>query len=275
MAKKLKQYYFQHDAFAREDPKIVSLRIRHGSAGYGVYFMLLEYLFSQEDYVSETTYNTIGYNLHESASLVKSVVEDFGLFTLSEDGKWFHSESFSRRMASIGSTASSRSEAARKAALARWGTAPDASALKNDAERMRHACKNDAERMRHAYENDANNIREEDIKRETRACACTCEDFQAELLRQGEFWETASMRFHFDIDKLKYYVIPFGQELVCKGIRHDSFSRYRQHFFDWLRIQLEKINNDNKPKQQRKVEPSKRGRAESDAVTAEDFARGF
>ena len=273
MAKKLKQYYFQHDAFAREDPKIVSLRIRHGSAGYGVYFMLLEYLFSQEDYMSETTYNTIGYNLHESASLVKSVVEDFGLFTLSEDGKWFHSESFSRRMASIGSTASSRSEAARKAALARWGTAPDASAPKNDASRMRHACKNDAERMRHAYENDANNIREDNNNNiNNNARARVCEDFQEELLKQGEFWETASMRFKKSVDELKAYVIPFGQEVVCKGTRHNGFSDYRRHFFDWLRIQL---NNDNKPKQQRKVEPSKRGRAESDAVTAEDFARGF
>ena len=39
-----KKTYFNHDSNARNDEKIVALRIRYGAEGYGVYFMLIEML---------------------------------------------------------------------------------------------------------------------------------------------------------------------------------------------------------------------------------------
>ena len=33
--------YFSHDSNARNDEKVIRLRMKHGAAGYGVYFMLL------------------------------------------------------------------------------------------------------------------------------------------------------------------------------------------------------------------------------------------
>ena len=35
--------YFSHDSNARNDERILLLRMKHGAAGYGVYFMLLEH----------------------------------------------------------------------------------------------------------------------------------------------------------------------------------------------------------------------------------------
>lgn len=90
--------YFSHDSNARNDEKLVRLRMRHGAAGYGVYFMLLERLREEADYMSAKDYNMIAFDLRVDAAIVKSVVEDFGLFTFTDDGKCFYSESFTRRM---------------------------------------------------------------------------------------------------------------------------------------------------------------------------------
>ena len=252
MTRKLKQLYFQHDAFARDDPKLVQVRIRYGPAGYGVYFMLLEYLFSQPGYVSETNqYNAIGYNLHVPSEMVRSIVEDFGLFNLSEDGKLFRSESFTRRMASLDSTAHSRSQAARKAAAARWGTAPTIPKSKNDASRMRHASENDASRMRHASKMDANKIREYiDIDNSARAhtredCVLSVSDekksYRDTLASEQIFWQQTAMALHcHDLPRLRSYLDAFEAECAAKTIQHQSLQDYRTHLFNWIRIQLEK-----------------------------------
>lgn len=89
---------FTHDANARNDEKIVRLRMRHGAAGYGVYFMIIERLREERNYMSVRDYNVIAYDLRVDANLVKSVVEDFGLFAFTEKGKCFYSESFNERM---------------------------------------------------------------------------------------------------------------------------------------------------------------------------------
>lgn len=90
--------YFSHDSNARNDEKLVRLRMKQGAAGYGVYFMILERLREEADYMSAKDYNMIAFDLRVDAAIVKSVVEDFGLFTFTDDGKCFYSESFTRRM---------------------------------------------------------------------------------------------------------------------------------------------------------------------------------
>ena len=43
-------YYFQHDANARHDPKLIMLRKEHGIAGIGRWWILVEILREQENY---------------------------------------------------------------------------------------------------------------------------------------------------------------------------------------------------------------------------------
>jgi hypothetical protein len=267
MAKKIRPLYFQHDCNAREDPKIVRLRIKHGSAGYGVYFMLLEYLFGQPDLMCEKIYDTIGYTLHESSELVRSVVEDFGLFQFSDDGRLFYSDSFTRRLTTMVSKADTRSKAAQKAAQSRWAVATTIPEPKNDANAMRTHTKSDANALRTHTETDANALQthaktmpiREDKKRiitavnanaQARACVRTCEGMADELQADDSFWENAAMRFHRTEKELKTKVKPFVLETECRSKRHDSYEDFRRHFFDWLRIQLEKEerngNNGNK-----------------------------
>lgn len=121
-----KQSYFSHDSNARNSEKLIRLRMRHKAAGYGVFFMILERLREEPNYMSVKDYNVIAFDLREDASLIKSVVEDFGLFVFTEDGKYFYSESFSRRMGIKDSEKAKRSEAGKKGMARRWA---------NDAEK--------------------------------------------------------------------------------------------------------------------------------------------
>ena len=106
--------YFSHDSNARNDEKLVRLRMKHGAAGYGVYFMVLERLREEREYMSAKDYNMIAFDLRVDAAIVKSVVEDFGLFTFTDDGKCFYSESFTRRMLVMEEARSRRSVAGKK-----------------------------------------------------------------------------------------------------------------------------------------------------------------
>lgn len=118
-----KQSYFSHDSNARNSEKLIRLRMRHKAAGYGVFFMILERLREEPNYMSVKDYNVIAFDLREDASLIKSVVEDFGLFVFTEDGKYFYSESFSRRMGIKDDEKAKRSEAGKKGMARRWANA--------------------------------------------------------------------------------------------------------------------------------------------------------
>ena len=86
---KLQSLWFRHDFNASNDEKIVRLLMKKGVAGYGVYWLLIEELAKADNLELFCSYDELAYKLHiEEESLVKSVVEDFGLFVV-RDGKFF------------------------------------------------------------------------------------------------------------------------------------------------------------------------------------------
>lgn len=101
--------YFSHDADARNDQKILSLRMKMGVEGYGIYFMLLEWERAQEDFIIRASYEILAFDLRTEAEKVRAVVEDFGLFVVTEDGFW--SESFAARMRKMQDVSRKRSAA--------------------------------------------------------------------------------------------------------------------------------------------------------------------
>lgn len=113
--------YFPHDSNARNSDKLIRLRMRHKAAGYGVFFMILERLREEQEYMSIKDYNMIAFDLREDASLIKSVIEDFGLFVFTDDGKYFYSESFKKRMEIKDEKSKKRSDAGKKGLAKRWG----------------------------------------------------------------------------------------------------------------------------------------------------------
>lgn len=116
MSKNKDTYYFSHDSNARNDEKILAIRMRHKAEGYAVYFMILERLRECTDNMSVKDYNVLAFDFRVSADLVKSVVEDFGLFVFTDDGKHFYSERMQRNMKIV----KEKSEKAREAVKKRW-----------------------------------------------------------------------------------------------------------------------------------------------------------
>lgn len=134
--------YFPHDSNARNSDKLIRLRMRHKAAGYGVFFMILERLREEPSYMSVKDYNMIAFDLREDASLIKSVIEDFGLFVFTEDGKYFYSESFKKRMELKDDKSKKRSEAGKIGLAKRWGKKE--SEIANATEFIANATDNDS-----------------------------------------------------------------------------------------------------------------------------------
>ena len=113
--------YFSHDSNARNSDRLIPLRAKMGAEGYGIYFMLLERLREEPEYQSRRDYDMLAFDLRVDVEKIRAVVEDFGLFTISEDGERFFSEGFLRRM----ELKDEASAAARARAEKRWGGQTD------------------------------------------------------------------------------------------------------------------------------------------------------
>ena len=132
--------YFSHDSNARNDAKILDLRMKHGAEGYGVYFMIIERLREEQDYMSVKDYNILAFDLRVRSDLVKSVVEDFGLFQFK--GELFYSESLLKRMGIMEEISEKRSRAGKKGAELRWNNGKNGNAIKNNGKAMANASGN-------------------------------------------------------------------------------------------------------------------------------------
>ena len=115
-----KTNYFSHDSNARNDDKILAVRMKFGAEGYGIYFMLLERLREDSKYMSIRDYNMIAFDFRTSVDKIKSIVEDFGLFIFTEDEKYFYSENFNERMSVKDEKTEKRSIAGRKGMAIRY-----------------------------------------------------------------------------------------------------------------------------------------------------------
>ena len=84
--------------------------------GYGLFWALVEKLRESTDYKLSKDYNLIAYDLRVDAGIIKSIVEDFGLFVFTEDGKYFYSERLNNSM----NLMNSKSQKARDSVNKRW-----------------------------------------------------------------------------------------------------------------------------------------------------------
>lgn len=114
---------FSHDSNARNDARLLRLRMEQGPAGYGLYYMLLEMLAEQS--ALTTNYSLISFDLHVDAGLIRSVVEDYGLFEI--DGATFFSASIRQQTEHQETVRRKRSEAGRRGGRPRASAVPKAS----------------------------------------------------------------------------------------------------------------------------------------------------
>jgi hypothetical protein len=117
-------YYFSHDSNAIIDPKILDMRADYGLEGYGLYWVIIEMLRNQVNYKLEYSKSTTrAIKTLSNASIdvqnfIKDCIEEYSLFKV--DQTYFYSESLIRRMDYWADTRQKRTDAAKKAAKARW-----------------------------------------------------------------------------------------------------------------------------------------------------------
>lgn len=93
--------YFPLESNAYRVGKSGQLRRQMGTAGFGLYVMVLSHLRDCPACTAELDYDALGYELHEDPALVRRVVEDFGLFLLDREHGTFTAEAL-REVAAAG-----------------------------------------------------------------------------------------------------------------------------------------------------------------------------
>lgn len=134
--------YFSHDSNARDDEKILAMRIDLGWEAYGLYWALIEMLRDASDYMLKTNFKVLAFSLHTTPELIRSIICDYELFCFTDDQGSFFSASLTKRMEEKEVLSKKR----RASAGNRWGksAASDANAEQNDAIAMQMHNNSDA-----------------------------------------------------------------------------------------------------------------------------------
>lgn len=109
--------YFSHDTKARSDSKLVSLAMRQGMEGLGVYWCIVEMLYENDGKMMRTECERIAYELRTHSDCINSVIYEHELFQW--DDLYFWSNSVLNRLKTI----TEKSDKARQSATKRWENA--------------------------------------------------------------------------------------------------------------------------------------------------------
>ena len=113
----MKKTYFNHDSNARNDIRIIKLRAKLGYEGYGVFWSVLELLFSEENKLCIEDYDTLAFGLQCDPVILKEVIEDFDLFVVEDN--CFYSKRLNNHIEEI----NNKSNKAKENASKRWNNA--------------------------------------------------------------------------------------------------------------------------------------------------------
>lgn len=235
--------YFSHDSNARNSDKLIPLRMRWGAEGYGIYFMILERLREEPEYTSVKDYNMIAFDLRVDTGKVKSVIEDFGLFVFTDDGKYFYSESFKRRMTQKDEKSKKLSEAGKKGNERRW---------KNNAGNQQENHQPIATQSPPDRKCDENLSQEKESKEYIPPISPIVDPNEyVELSKlkdhvinfEQAWYENIAMNRRLSPGSIIKWLETFFSEQEMNGETERSLKDIKKHFNNWLRNQLD---NDRK-----------------------------
>jgi len=78
-------YYFSHDYNARNDTKVLFLRMQLGMEGYGIYWYLIESLAESGGTLPLQLIPVLAMQMHTTEAKVNAVVNVFGLFEITDE----------------------------------------------------------------------------------------------------------------------------------------------------------------------------------------------
>lgn len=235
--------------------------------------MILERLREEPDYTSIKDYNMLAFDLRVDTAKVKAVVESFGLFSFTDDGKRFYSEGFLKRM----QIKDEKSEKARQSAIKRWERKQsqsdgNANALRTKSETdaikekeskennisISHSCAREQEGVSDPAE--STSVAIPSIPQSPPGCAVPPTEvimpvaqLREEFDRKGETFALLVINALRGEEKLTQagvweWLDRFTQDLRARGEETKTARDYQSHFVNWLKIQLEKQNRNGNHK---------------------------
>lgn len=248
--------WFSHDSNARNDEKIVALRMKHGWEGYGIYWAIVEKLRESTSYRLSVNFNLLAFDLRTTNEVIKSIVTGFGLFTIEED--YFYSRSLCERM-SAKDEASGR---AREKALKRWGKGTPASSENDGAaspespgnatampQQSPGYAKREKKRIERKDDDDARAREPSPSPPESKPEAAadppqtepylSLETNKAIALadRSPNGFVETHYRAGLPPDKLDGWLEAFHRQLAYDGVSLKTQKDYRKHFAGWVKFQ--------------------------------------
>ena len=81
-----KDQFIPHDVTMRTNSEIMRLIQKEGIAGYGIYWAMMEYLRTQDDYTGDVrVFGTLARQLRTSPARLKRILHDYGLFEVTNN----------------------------------------------------------------------------------------------------------------------------------------------------------------------------------------------
>ncbi len=110
-------YYFSHDSNARNDQRVMKIRMKYGMEGYGIYFGIIEILREQTDYyLYIRDLKGIAFDLRVEDKIVEDIIKNYELFKI--EGDLFYSRSLKKRLELMDEKKKKRQEAGRLGGIA-------------------------------------------------------------------------------------------------------------------------------------------------------------
>jgi hypothetical protein len=212
---KKEAYYFSHDANAKDDPKILQLRMEMGWEGYGLFWALIEMLRNEPDHRMRTHYKSIAFALHTQEDSIKKLINDFDLFAI--EGEYFWSESLLKRM----EMKESKSEKARQSAKKRWNQ------------------ENDANAMRTHSDGNANAMQLKESKVKESKVNILTEESHNEIFRKlwaSSIWlEGIAIKNKVTKEEVQKHLNDFRLECILKDELKVDEKDAKNHFINWMK----------------------------------------
>jgi hypothetical protein len=212
---KKEAYYFSHDANAKDDPKILQLRMEMGWEGYGLFWALIEMLRNESDHRMRTHYKSIAFALHTHEDSIKKLINDFDLFAI--EGEYFWSESLLKRM----EMKESKSEKARQSAKKRWNQDNDANAMRTHSDSNANAMQLKESKVKESKEN------------------ILTEESHNEIFRKlwaSSIWlEGIAIKNKVKKEQVQNHLNDFRLECILKDELKVDEKDAKNHFINWMK----------------------------------------
>ena len=141
-------YYFSHDSNARNDQRLMKVRMKYGPEGYGIYFMIIEILRDTENYtLNINDIQSICFDTRAKNETVLDILKNYNLFVFEDD--LFYSKSLSRRMEKLDRIKEVRRESGKKGAIASAKVRQVLKSDKANVEQVKHS------KVKHSKEKDS------------------------------------------------------------------------------------------------------------------------